>query len=480
MKNLKINIYLSSPVIIDRYLTIDSILLALHFNKLRREGKIDGFIDTEEYIKENIDNLFIDYKNSVLSGSIWYIENDAEIWLDNVIYSKKVETKKIYELTGKKIDTSRGAFKAARFGFEAMTVPKIYFYVRGDKEYIEDLLKNLKYVGKKASSGFGIIDRVEIEEINEDKSYMLDKYTPSKPLPCSSWDIDSKKVAFYRALPPYYDKKDTVPCYMPTKSLIEREDKSRTNKSFDALKNIDYISPAKFARKYSEFDEVELFGKLSKKVKYLNDNTKHRCVICKSIEKEGLLGNPKNILPITFNDYAFLDKGDFICSNCLWSMKQERLLGNTLISKDKVFYLQGGKMDIKGAKEQQKFRDEFFRNLDLLKPPFLISFKSTANAQHTVFKGKVAISNAIIPISFGTEEHILIDVELLKEAIEEAEKILKENKCIKKLHLLNFEKINDKFPQLSNKCGEQERKILQNFWKKYDRSIRKVLNRVKF
>ena len=480
MKNLKINIHLSNPVIMDRFLTIDSILLALHFNKLRREGKIDGFIDTEEYIKENRNNLFIDYKNGVLSGSIWYIEEDAEIWLDNTIFSKKIETKKIYELTGKTVRTASGAFKAARFGFETMIVPKIYFYVKGDKEYIESLLKDLKYIGKKASSGFGIIDKVTIEEIDKDKSYMLNNSTPSKPLPCDDWEVKSRKTAFYRPLPPYYDKKDIVPCFMPTKSLIERKDKTINNNNFHGLKNIDYISAAKFAREYSKFDEVEIFQKLSKKVKYLNDNTEHRCIICKSIEKEGLLGNPKNILPTTFNDYAFLDKGDFLCLDCLWSMKQERVLGNTFISEDKVFYLQGGKMEIKGAKEQQRFRDEFFRNMDLLKPPFLISFKSTANTQHTVFKNKVAISNAMIPVSFGTEEHILIDVELLKEAIKDMEKILKKYKCIKKLHLVNFEKISDTFPRLSKNCGEEERKALQNFWKKYDRSVRKILNRVMF
>ena len=159
-------------------------------------------------------------------------------------------------------------------------------------------------------------------------------------------------------------------------------------------------------------------------------------------------------------------------------MKQEKLLGNSYIDKNGVTYLQGGKMSIKGAKEQQKFRDEFFRNLDILEPPFLISLKSTANAQHTVFKNKVAISNAMIPVSFGTEEEILIDVELLKEAIKEMEDILKNHSCIKKPHLLNFERIDNPFPKISKKCSKEEIEIMQNFWKKYDRSIRKILNRI--
>jgi hypothetical protein len=362
-----------------------------------------------------------------------------------------------------------------------MIVPKVYFYVRGKKEYIEELLKDLKFIGKKMSSGFGIVSNVEVEEIEEDKSFMLNETTPAKPLPINNWNIKSKKITYYRALPPYYEKKDLEACYMPTRALIETTDESYKNKSFKVANDISYISASDFARKYSNFEDVELFKKLNKNLQYLTTNKEHTCVICGSKAEEGILGNPKHLLPKTFNDYGFLDKGNFICSACLWSMKQERVLGNTVIDTKKLFYLQGSKMDIKGAKEQQKFRDEFFRNLDLLKPPFLISLKSTANAQHTVFKNKVAISNAMIPISYGNEEEMLVDVELLKQAIKDMEEILSSNDCIKKPHLLGLEKIDDRFPKLSQKCNNKENLlILQNFWKKYDRSIRKVLNRVMF
>ena len=169
-----------------------------------------------------------------------------------------------------------------------------------------------------------------------------------------------------------------------------------------------------------------------------------------------------------------------MCHSCWWSMKNEKVLGNTLIKKGgEVVYLQGKKMSQKNPKEQQKFRDKFFRNLDLLKPPFLISLKSTANSQHTVFKGKVAISNAMVPISYGTDEHILVDVEMLKEAIKDMEKIVKENRCIKKFHLTNQEQIKDIAPYLSRTCNTKEnREILSEFYSKYDRSVRKVLNRI--
>lgn len=61
---------------------------------------------------------------------------------------------------------------------------------------------------------------------------MIDDYTPSKPLPVNRFKIDSKKIAVFRTLPPYSDKKDKEYCYMPTTSLIERSDNSRLNSSF--------------------------------------------------------------------------------------------------------------------------------------------------------------------------------------------------------------------------------------------------------
>lgn len=478
MRNLKITVELDSSVILNRYLTIDNILLFLHFNKLKKEGKIHGFIDTEKFIQKNKNNLFLDYKNGVLSGSIWYLEKNTPIWIENHIFTKKVPVKEIKKAIGKIVDTSRGEFKSFIFGFEALRIPSLYFYVRGDKKYIEELLKDLKFIGKKSAAGFGQVKKLIVEEIEADKSFMLDEFTPVKPLPVNNWKVKTKKVAFYRTLPPYYIKKDIEACYMPTRALIEIQDRSYFDKNFEYL-SIPYISATKFAIKHqNKFPEYPLFGKVGKKVKYINDK-EHRCIVCGSMEKEGLLGNPKHFLPPTFNDYAFLDEGNFICVNCLWTMKQIKNLPNTLITENNIVYLQGSNMKIKSPVKQKEFRSEFFTNLDKLKPPFLISLKSTQNAQHTVFKNKVAISNAMVPISYGTEEEHLIDVELLKNAIEETKEILEKYPCIKKVHLYNTNEITQSFFKLSKKCMDNEHiKVVQDFWKKYDRSIRKVLNRI--
>ena len=479
MENLKITFNLSTPVILNRYLTIDNILLNSFFNLLRKEKKIDGFIKTEDYI-DKID--WLDKQKGILSGSIWYIENDDNLVLPyNVIITKKPEEKRIYELTGKKIDTGRGEFKAFKFGMEALIIDNIYFYVKGNKDIINNLLENVRFIGKKGNMGFGKIKNFIIEEIGKDKSFMIDETTPSKPLPCDRFDVNTKKVALYRTIPPYYEKEGIVPCYMPTRSLIEKKDETYKNNNFMALKNFKFISPASFAKNIlkNKFELEDIKG--SKKYKKVDNNTQDRCVMCGTIHKKGLKGNMKDIFPKTFNDYPFLSKGDFICIDCLWSIKQEneRILGNTFISPNKFFYLQGKNMSQKKPQEQQKFRDNFFRNLDTLKPPFLISLKSSKNAQHTLFKGKVAISNAIIPVSFGNEEETLIDVELLNEAIKDMKKITNNNKCIKKTHLTNYEQIDNSFPKLSKKCNNMENlKILSNFYKKYDRSIRKILNRI--
>ena len=489
MKNLKITFHLSSPVILDRFTTIDSILLSIWFKKIREQKKLkDRFVEVKDMLDE-ID--FLDKKNDILSGSVWYVEKDALVSIENHVIVKKIDDKKYIQVGNKKsIDTSRGEFKAYQIGMEALVTPSIYFYVRGKKDVIAELLKEVRYIGKKGAIGFGRVNSFGIEEAMEDKSFALDENTPSKPLPCDKFTINSKKVAFFRAYPPYYSKKEQKPCYMPTTALVEKRDGTGDSDIYKAICDTKYISPTSFAWRQT-LGKEGVIGVLgtdlpnnSKKGVHpiLTDDEKlfKHCILCGEKTGYGIVGNPKNYLPITFNDYGFIESGDFMCYNCWWSLKNEKILGNTLIkNNEEVIYLQGKHMSVKGTKEQQKFRDEFFRNLDLLEPPFLISLKSTANAQHTVFKGKVAISNAMIPISYGTDESIMVDVELLKEAIADMEKIVKENKCIKKAHLTNQEQIREPMAKLSKVCDtEENRKILSEFYKKYDRSVRKVLNRI--
>lgn len=88
--------------------------------------------------------------------------------------------------------------------FELIYTDKIIYYVHGDYEYIEKLLENLNFIGKKTSIGWGKIFSIEMEELKEDYSLFKDG-SPSRHLPNIS---KYKKTNMYKVniplTPPYW------------------------------------------------------------------------------------------------------------------------------------------------------------------------------------------------------------------------------------------------------------------------------------
>ena len=467
MKNLKISFLLLSPVILSRYTTIDSILIARYFDKLRKLGKIgNDFVKTEDFIPEI--SKFIQVKNGTLSGSIWYVGKEAKVSPSNAMLVKTKDREHMFKYTGKIRDNEgSGEYKHYRFGFEALDIKEIYFYVSGDKETIEDLLMDLKGVGKKITVGFGLIDKIKVEETDEDKSFII-KGQASRPLPCRNWNLESDRVMFYNAYPPYYDKKDKVPCYMPPTSLIEYEP-VENNRNYISLKEQDYIYPAEFA-----YNAVK---KVLPKHDYPQILEAKTCSACGKVHDRGVkLKDAFN--PASSNDYAFLEKGDFICEYCDWSVKSkaQNYLGYLLIEQNRHKHIQGKNMEGENDKEKQDIRTQLFSNLDELTPPFYIGIKSTEKQQHVVFKSTVSISNALIPIQYGNNTYV-IDVELFNMAIEELKRLIKET-GISKIFWINQEIISGQAFHLPAKDDTpKNRELLNDFYKKYDRSIRVFLNR---
>ena len=133
-------------------------------------------------------------------------------------------------------------------------------------------------------------------------------------------------------------------------------------------------------------------------------------------------------------------------------------------------------MEGENDKEKQDIRTQLFSNLDELTPPFYIGIKSTEKQQHVVFKSTVSISNALIPIQYGNNTYV-IDVELFNRAIDELKRLIKET-GISKIFWINQEIISGQAFHLPAKDDTpKNRELLNDFYKKYDRSIRVFLNR---
>lgn len=511
MKNLKITFSLKDGAILSRFTTIDSILLVHHYALQRELGNIpkDKFVET----KDDLENLskWIEVKNNVLSGSIWYIDKDSHVSLWNAPVRKRTDVNAIFETTGKSVVSaskptpSSGEFKAFDLAYESIKVDKIHFYIKGDEIYIDKLLKRVKFIGAKSSSGNGWVKNYKLDIVDVDKSFMIDAYTPSKPLPMASFEIESKKVAIFRTLPPYSDKKDKEYCFMPTTSLIERSDNSRFNNAFKisntAIKpimNTEFLYKNLSKNTKFNFESYNIPKGLLKinneseaKVSLLEEAQKDGiCACCGKKFTTGVIGDIKKLFSSNFNDFPMMGKENGICRECLWSVQDEscKNIDFSFVQSNKVEYLYGGKMSIEGVKPQSLFRKEFISNLDLLEAPYSININTNkGKSNHIGFKGNITISNAYAVFNFGDKGSEFIDVELLKEAIDDMIEIMNKTKTskkadsgLKKTHLLNFEDYKGNFSISKDLDTFENRGILSDFYKKYDSSIRRVLHIIVF
>ena len=441
MENLKITFNLESPAIFqNRFTTIDSILLSVFFKKYKEEKNITDFIKTEDFLDEI--GKFLEIKNGIISGSIWYAEKDSPIYKSEYRMFKSMkheEYKKYGFFTDKKFITDKGQYKAYNLIFPILVLPKIYFYVTGHKDKILDLLKEVKYLGKKAKIGFGFADDdPEVEVIDENKGILLNATTVSKPLPCSKFSVNTHRVMFYRFYPPYWLKENKVACYMPPMYYTEEKDVS-WDKGFKSITAMDFMSSTEFMYKNTK----DMFSFTYEKKPFVPEASekKHICIMCGG--NNGIKRNIKEkrkIFPKTFTDFGFVEAGDYICDYCKVIEHSENYnkTANLFISNDEKIYIGGGNLD-KAVKKntkrpagmtkekfdnliKNKIREtkiQFYKNIKDKTPPFLITIKNDSNSAHLVFKSSVNVSNAMFQIANKQHGVMTIDTEMLLKAIEE-------------------------------------------------------------
>ncbi len=493
MQNLKITFHMgtpvtigdetvstTSPVILDRTTTIDGIILASYYAYLKSKGKVLPFD------KEHSTVNFIEKKNGVFSGSIWYLDKDADVSFDFETFIKKPEYRKIHGAT-KKLVKSNKLFKAYLGTDETMIVDKLHFYIRAKKDIVENLLiGNVFAIGKKQSVGFGAIKNIDVEEIKDDKGFMLDEHTPSKPLPVKDFDVKTKKIAQMRKMPPYWLQEDLEPCYMPTTALFEISDNSESKDTFTY--SVDkYIHNCNFLYENSKDKDIQFKDIPMDKIKkvtstrganssWTTSNTTKKCSITNTISKEGIDGNIRFVmtrLKSAFTDYDYFKNNDFLSKEAFWCIENISETAYSYVDNNTWLYLQG-----KNAKDGTRYRD-FLLNPKMMKPPFSINLKDTQNAQHVSFKGKVSISNAYFTIQYGNTQ-LHIDNELLQEAISDIERITADKK-ITKTHLCGiFDKNKSNHIPLKKENNSLENlTTILDFQKKYNSHIRFLLSSVK-
>jgi hypothetical protein len=440
MENLKITFNIESPVIFqNRFTTIDSILLSIFFTQFKEKNKITGFIKTEDLLDEI--GKFIEVKNGIISGSIWYLDKNNPIYKGEYRMFKSMKNEE-YAKYGFFIDTplviEKGKYKAYDLHFPLITTPNIYFYITGDKNKITELIKNVKYLGKKIKIGFGFTDEeAKIEEIDENKGIMLNKNTVSKPIPCSKFTVNTHRIMFYRPYPPYWLKDGKVACYMPPMYYTETDDIS-FNEDYNSISSIDYISPTE----YVYYNTQKIIDYTFKKQSFTPTipEKKHTCIMCGGNNgiKRTIKEKESDFFPKTFNDFGFIGTGDYICDFCKIVECSDNInqTANLFISKDKNEYIGGKNIEDKikesigFTKTKKEFNEilnakkreiklNFFKNIKNITPPFLITLKNKSNSVHLIFKSTINISNAMFQVFNKMHGNMIIDTEMFLGAINE-------------------------------------------------------------
>lgn len=155
----------------------DSILAKLHFQQEMNNGTFDGDYYKQLPFLKMSDGI---YHTSKPFYEISHITNETIIKSFNLDLYLELQGEMSHAQT---ITNNRsGRYKQHKVDFELIYTDKIIYYVNGEYEYIEKLLQNLNFIGKKSSIGWGKIFSIEMEELKEDYSLFKDNI-PSRHLP---------------------------------------------------------------------------------------------------------------------------------------------------------------------------------------------------------------------------------------------------------------------------------------------------------
>ena len=484
---LKVTIHLATPPLLHRFTTLDSILISLHY---------EGVYTIKDPASDR-ELSFIEKKNGTFSGSIWFVEGDETVLPYTDILKRNLSHDWFEMIFGgspfeyyHQISSGSGQYKALLNCYERIITDKVYFYIKADPDKLKTLLNKMKYLGKKGKYGWGLVKKVEIEDA-PDKGFYLNSFTPSKPLPVRTWkgEVDTDRVAYYRATPPYWLKSGIEPCYMPHTALFEMVDEKPARGKVVIPEET--ITPSMLMGRH-----FELPKKVAEKMK--KHLTQGRCVFCGRDVSEGVSANRiKDVASGKFTDFQELQEGNVICLDCAKSLKAldevYRKAGMAVFYEDE--WAMARKVSRASHPEDWKRYngDEWGQYKELInaflkgdKLPYHVGWRLSSNRQHIFYKaGCKATISSLMPVVCRDDSNTLyIDRQLLDEAVVEARKLLEDYARVTGREatktLLTSKTISKTIglPPIRNKAKENAELMerLHGFFRKYDIGIRSMLH----
>ncbi|XRP97790.1 hypothetical protein ACO3UB_08325 (plasmid) [Methanocaldococcus sp. 16A] len=139
---------------------------------------------------------------------------DVSDYYSATIYKRFTEKYLRYEkMRVKQIQRGSGFFRDFMINHIYIPAKTVTFYVCGDKEELEELLKGLPGLGKKTAIGYGFIKEFSIDEADEDYSLVKDGKA-MRPIPIKACK-EAEDIALLAYKIPYWAKRNVAPCVPP-------------------------------------------------------------------------------------------------------------------------------------------------------------------------------------------------------------------------------------------------------------------------
>ncbi len=174
---LRITAYLRTPVVSDRWLPLDGILLYQAHRDLfgAQDATIPG-----EYIRKGVQTLPLGIKHP--GRRIWYYQCSWAQWPEIVAKGQDHWNKRfdagLADLINlgkkRKIVIESGKYRAYHYPIFYRSALWIRWYAVGDLEEIKRLLSTVTHIGKKGVQGWGRVRRWEIRKQEDDWSVWRD------------------------------------------------------------------------------------------------------------------------------------------------------------------------------------------------------------------------------------------------------------------------------------------------------------------
>jgi hypothetical protein len=219
--NLEVTFYLSSPPALNHpWIHFDGILA--HLAYLRFLGRDYYLLPSKRLVDvslpEDLRGFLAETSGLLHASCSLFLPSMPEKYA-SLSYYKRFEAEGFPK--SRKINLGSGYYRNWSLRWVYVPCEAVRFYVRGDRQIIEDLLSDLTHIGNDTRVGWGRIRGMRIKEISEDLSLVWNNRA-MRPIPVrylKQWS-DSALLAWR---PPYWAAENVELC-APPGAVIELKD----------------------------------------------------------------------------------------------------------------------------------------------------------------------------------------------------------------------------------------------------------------